>query len=229
MSFADKVIAFNKSLEFKGKLPKGIKIMNPFKANPTALEASSKFYKKFYDDNKKRKLILGINPGRFGAGVTGVPFTDSKRLESECRIKIEGVTTHEMSSVFVYDFINAYGGVEQFYEDYYINSVCPLGFLIVDDKGREKNYNYYDSKELEKAMRQFIISTLKEQLDFGIETDVCYSLGSGKNFKYLKGLNKELNFFKEISPLEHPRYVMQYRTKLKEKYVEKFVQVLKKK
>jgi hypothetical protein len=201
--------------------------MNPFKENEMALEASSKFYKKFYNDNKPRKLILGINPGRFGAGVTGVPFTDSKRLENECRIEIEGVSTHEMSSVFVYDFINAYGGVDQFYSDYYINSVCPLGFLIVDNKGHEKNYNYYDSKDLEKAVKPFIIKTLKEQIDFGMDRDVCYSLGSGKNFKYLKDLNKELNLFKKIQPLEHPRYIMQYKTKLKDEYIRKFIDILK--
>jgi hypothetical protein len=227
MTFADKVIDFNKNLEFRGRLPKGIKIMNPFKENEMALEASSKFYKKFYNDNKPRKLILGINPGRFGAGVTGVPFTDSKRLENECRIEIEGVSTHEMSSVFVYDFINAYGGVDQFYSDYYINSVCPLGFLIVDNKGHEKNYNYYDSKDLEKAVKPFIIKTLKEQIDFGMDRDVCYSLGSGKNFKYLKDLNKELNLFKKIQPLEHPRYIMQYKTKLKDEYIRKFIDILK--
>jgi hypothetical protein len=185
------------------------------------------FIKKFYNDNKPRKLILGINPGRFGAGVTGVPFTDSKRLENECRIEIEGVSTHEMSSVFVYDFINAYGGVDQFYSDYYINSVCPLGFLIVDNKGHEKNYNYYDSKDLEKAVKPFIIKTLKEQIDFGMDRDVCYSLGSGKNFKYLKDLNKELNLFKKIQPLEHPRYIMQYKTKLKDEYIRKFIDILK--
>ncbi len=227
MTFADKVIEFNKNLEFKGRLPKGIKIMNPFKENEMALEASGKFYKKFYNDSKPRKLILGINPGRFGAGVTGVPFTDSKRLENECKIEIDGVSTHEMSSVFVYDFIEAYGGVGQFYNDYYINSVCPLGFLIVDDKGREKNYNYYDSKDLEKAVKSFIIKTLKEQIDFGIDRDVCYSLGAGKNFKYLKDLNKELNLFKNILPLDHPRYIMQYKTKLKDEYIKKFVDILK--
>jgi hypothetical protein len=119
MTFAEKVISFNKRLDFKGKLPAGIRIMNPFKLNPHAFEASSKFYRKFYKDSKPRKLILGINPGRFGAGVTGVPFTDSKRLENECGIEIQDVSTHEMSSVFVYDFINAYGGAEQFYGDYY--------------------------------------------------------------------------------------------------------------
>ncbi len=59
--------------------------MNPFKENPDALAISSAFYKKYYDDHRMRRLILGINPGRFGAGVTGIPFTDTKRLTEKCR------------------------------------------------------------------------------------------------------------------------------------------------
>jgi len=44
------------------------------------------FFKKYYNDRKHRTLILGINPGRFGAGVTGLTFTDPIRLEAECGI-----------------------------------------------------------------------------------------------------------------------------------------------
>ncbi len=110
MTFADKVIQFSKQLDFQGSLPDGIKIMNPFKENPQVNTLMEQFYKKFYDDNHKRHLILGINPGRFGAGVTGIPFTDSKRLRSVCGINYEGKETHEPSSVFVYDVIEAFGG-----------------------------------------------------------------------------------------------------------------------
>src|SRR5437870_2996448 len=102
-TFADKVIAFNKQVHFSGKLPPGIRIMNPFAEDESILEISSAFYKKFYDDSQPRHLILGINPGRFGAGVTGVPFTDSKRLRTECGIDYRGKETHEPSSVFIYE------------------------------------------------------------------------------------------------------------------------------
>ena len=85
LTFADHVIAFNQTLDFSGKLPDGINIMNPFKGNDEIIAVSSLFYRTFYNDHKKRHLILGINPGRFGAGVTGVPFTDTKRLKNECK------------------------------------------------------------------------------------------------------------------------------------------------
>ncbi len=56
--------------------------------------------KKYYHDFNQRKFMIGINPGRHGAGVTGVPFTDTKRLESVCGIKMESAHTHEI--IFVY-------------------------------------------------------------------------------------------------------------------------------
>ncbi len=90
---ADRIIDFNKNLEFTGTLPEGISIMNPFRDNPKVMELCSEFYKKFYNDNQKRYLILGINPGRFGGGVTGVPFTDSKRLISECNLSYDEKST----------------------------------------------------------------------------------------------------------------------------------------
>jgi hypothetical protein len=76
--FADEVIQFFKLLEYKGSLPEGISIMNPFRDNPGIFLVISQFYHKFYNDNNPRHLILGINPGRFGAGVTGIPFTTVK-------------------------------------------------------------------------------------------------------------------------------------------------------
>ena len=225
-NFADQVNAFNKKLEFKGKLPDDIRIMNPFRENPQALTTSARFYKKFYEDQRERSLILGINPGRHGAGVTGVPFNDTKRLESRCGLKIEGANTHEPSSVFVYEMIDAYGGVEIFYRDFYITSICPLGFVRRKENGREVNYNYYDSKELTHSVRPFIEKTLREQLDFGIRRDVCFVLGRGKNFKFMKTLNTELTLFDRLEALEHPRYVMQYKFKEKETYLNKFVNLL---
>ena len=51
----------------------------------------------------------------------------------------------ELSSVFMYEMINAYGGAELFYKRFYITAVSPLGFV---KNGR--NLNYYDDKILAK-------------------------------------------------------------------------------
>ncbi|GAA0562390.1 uracil-DNA glycosylase family protein [Chitinophaga japonensis] len=226
-TFADQVIQFNSSLDFTGPLPDGIQVMNPFREQGHILDVMRQFYKKFYDDNHTRRLILGINPGRLGSGATGVPFSDTKRLAEECGIHVKGFKTHEPSSVFVYDVIHAYGGVAAFYRDFYISSICPLGFTAGNGNGKVVNYNYYDSKALTAAVQDLIVDSLHTQLEFGISRKVCYCMGTGKNAAFLQALNAKEKFFEEIVPLEHPRFVMQYRIKTKQTYVDKYLAALK--
>ncbi len=207
MTFADRILNFYQNLELNINLPEGVEVINPYK-DKYVLEICNKFYRKYYDDDKGRVLILGINPGRFGAGVTGIPFTDPIRLETECKIENSFKKKPELSSEFIYKLINMMGGTEKFYSHFYIGAVSPLGFL-----NNGKNYNYYDSRELTATLKPFIIKSLTEQISFGITSRKCYVLGQGKNFEYLKLLNTELKLFDEIIPLPHPRWVMQYRRK----------------
>jgi Domain of unknown function (DUF4918) len=228
MSFADRVISFSKQLTYTGsRLPDNIRVMNPFQEIKETMPVVETFYHKYYNDDNPRHIILGINPGRFGGGLTGIPFTDPKRLGSECGIVYEGRFTHEPSSVFIYDIINAYGGAEIFYGDFYINSVCPLGFTSTNTLGKEINYNYYDSKDLTNAVYHFIIANIRKQILMGIKTNVCICLGTGKNEEFLRNLNGEYNFFDEIIALEHPRYIVQYKAKYKNVYIEKYISALK--
>ncbi|MEE4177098.1 MAG: SMUG2 DNA glycosylase family protein [Bacteroides sp.] len=228
-TFAERVIAYNTNLNFDQALPDGIRVMNPFRENPEALEVSSAFYRKYYNDQRQRHLILGINPGRFGAGVTGIPFTDTKRLVEKCGLQIRGISTHEPSSVFVYEVIDAYGGVDAFYGDFYINSVSPLGFVRINERGKEVNYNYYDDPKLQASLYNFMLQSVRTHISMGIHTDVCFCLGSGKNFRFLEQMNREHDLFKKIIPLDHPRFVVQYRSKQMPEYVKKFVTLLKRK
>lgn len=225
-TFADRVIDFNRNLRLNAILPEGVRAMNPFAENSTALDVSSAFYRKYYSDNRPRRLILGINPGRFGAGVTGIPFTDTKRLTEKCGLEIPGISTHEPSSVFVYEVIDSYGGAERFYSDFYINSPSPLGYVAMNPEGREVNYNYYDSAALSEAVKPFMIASLKAHIAAGCLTDTTVCLGSGKNHEYLKRLNDETGLFGRLIPLEHPRFIMQYRSKQKEFYLRRYLEVL---
>lgn len=222
-TFAEKVMAFNKQLVFKDALPPGIRIMNPFKENKDAVATAHAFYKKYYNDFNKRHIILGINPGRFGGGVTGIPFTDTKRLKTVCNIEHTGKQTHEPSSVFIYNMIEAFGGAEAFYKRFYINSLCPLGFTLNNNKNKEVNYNFYDDKALTAATLEFIIASIKKQIALGIYTDVCFCFGTGKNEKFFSKLNNEYKFFKKIIPLEHPRFIVQYKAKQKQLYIDKYL------
>lgn len=226
-TLSTKITDFNKGLDFKGKLPVGIRIMNPFKENKDILSVSSAFYNKYYSDSNQRHLILGINPGRFGAGLTGIPFTDPKRLTGNCGIDYNGEIAHEPSSVFVHEVIKAFGGEKAFYQKFYINSVCPLGFTSKTDNGKEINYNYYDSNELKLCVFDFIVESIKKQIAFGLNTDLCFCFGAGKNEKFLREINRQYKFFKQVIALEHPRYVMQYKARQKEDYIEKYLAAFK--
>lgn len=229
MTFADRVLQFNAALDFdESKLPAGIRIMNPFNGENAEVtrKITQTFYNKFYNDNRERKVILGINPGRFGAGVTGVPFSDTKRLAEFCGIEVEEFSTHEPSSVFVYRVIEAYGGPELFYENYYINSLCPLGFVRKNEKGNWVNYNFYDDKQLYAVVKPFMIQSVEQQLSFGINRKKAYCLGRGKNYNFMKKLNEEQCWFEEIVPLDHPRYVVQYKSKLMDEYVDQYMKLL---
>jgi hypothetical protein len=213
MSFAQKVIRFNQSLELDIPLPEGVQVMNPFQ-NRQVVEISDKFYLKYFTDNSQRTLILGINPGRFGAGVTGIPFTDPVKLVQNCGIPNSLKKITEPSAGFVYDMIEAYGGPEKFYSKYFIHAVCPLGFTKDG-----VNFNFYDSKELEIAVTPFIISSLEKILTFPVSYEICFCLGMGKNFLYLKRLNDKCHFFEKIIPLPHPRWIVQYRRKLYQEFI----------
>lgn len=218
----DEILKFLFNLNFEGKLPKGIGVMNPFLDHHIRAIAKS-FYQKFYHDHEKRFLILGINPGRLGAGATGIPFTDTKRLESACGIANPGFSTHEPSSVFMYTMIEAYGGPANFYRDFYISSVSPLGFIL-NEGGKQVNYNYYDSAALTKSVKPFAVKCLHEQLQFNINRDVVFVLGTGKNAHFVETLNAEFGFFKQVIALEHPRYIMQYKSKNLQSYVAKYLE-----
>lgn len=221
MNLAERIIDFNHSLDLTIALPKGVRVMNPF-TETTVREISGKFYRKFYSDNHPRILILGINPGRFGGGITGIPFTDPVKLEKNCDIKNELKKVTEPSAGFVYDMIGAYGGPEIFYSKYFIHAVCPLGFTMDGN-----NYNYYDSKPLEQAVTPFIIQSLKRILSFPVKIDRCYCLGNGKNFTFLSQLNFKQKFFREIIPLPHPRWIVQYRRKKYEDFIKEYLEKLK--
>ena len=224
-TFAEKVIDFNRNLHYSGSLPDGFQVLNPYLDNPETMEVMGKFYHKYYNDTKKRKFIIGINPSRNGAGVTGVPFTDTKRLESVCGIKMKSAHTHEISSVFVYDMIEAFGGVADFYSRFYINSPFPLAIVKRSKEGNFLNANYYDDKKLFEAVKNFMIDSLEKHIGLGLDTSEVFILGK-KNAEFIQRLNNEKKLFDKITVLEHPRYIQQYKSKEKQLYIDKYILAL---
>lgn len=225
VTFAQRIQEFNRSLSFREPLPEGIAVMNPFRDSPVALACADAFANRFFADNQPRRMILGINPGRHGSGQTGVPFTDFKRLRKLGFEFPEKYSSHEISSEFVYQVVAALGGAEAFYKRFYINSVCPLGFVRQKAPGRWVNYNYYDSPALEHAATPFILETLPQQIALGCEADRVIIMGK-KNGDYFRKINAQYGFFRDVIEVPHPRFVAQYRRRFMADYVEEYIRAL---
>lgn len=165
---------------------------------------------------------MGINPGRFGAGATGINFTASRQLARDCGISHSLRDQSELSAEFIYEMIAAYGGPEIFFGDFYIGAVSPFGYLK-----HGINCNYYDSPALLRNVEPFIIDAMSHLMKSGLHKEVCICIGEGKNFLHLKNWNERFHWFREIIPLAHPRFILQYRRKRKDDYIRQYVQTLR--
>ncbi|MEJ7914469.1 MAG: uracil-DNA glycosylase family protein [Chitinophagaceae bacterium] len=220
ITWAEHLFSFYKNLKPPAQLSGGIDWLYPQQSTEVLVVVQA-FLEKYYADTAPRRLLLGINPGRFGAGVTGVNFTAAKQLTEECQLLHPFKAGSELSAEFIYAVVNAYGGPAAFYKNFFIGSVCPLGFV----KGG-KNINYYDDKQLLAAAEPFIIKSLTELLAFPFLRDRCFCIGEEKNFRYLSKLNAQHGWFESIVPLPHPRFIMQYRRKQVPEYVDRYIRLL---
>jgi hypothetical protein len=217
MSFARYSELFLEKLHLGASLPQGVSVMVPY-ASAGVMRYTRAFYHKYYADGGTRRLLIGINPGRFGGGVTGIPFTDPIRLQSVCGIDNDLPKKSELSSIFIYEMIEAYGGASRFYSDFLITAVSPLGYVRDG-----KNMNYYDDPDLHRAVEPFILNCFKKQVDMGADQQVAWSLGRGQNHKYLTEINRQYQFFEKIIPLPHPRWILQYRRKRKAEFIDLYL------
>lgn len=219
--WSEQLKAFYRRLTPKVTLPEGFDWLMPYKRTEV-LNVLDTFLDRFYNDNNKRILLLGINPGRYGAGVTGINFTAPRQLNTVLNIESPFGNQSELSADFVYEVIDAFGGPQQFYSHCFLSSVCPLGLLY-----KSKNINYYDDKMLFKQLEPFIIASLKKQALLPICRQTVICIGGDKNYRFLSALNQQLQLFENIKCLPHPRFIMQYRRKTKDMFVNQYVEVLR--
>ncbi len=223
-TFADRALDYYLHLTEPTGLPPGVSAMNPY-LRPEVQAVVTQFYQKFYANTAPRVYVLGINPGRYGAGVTGISFTTPQALVAHCGIAnelppIAAANRPELSSRFIYRIVEAFGGAATFYGRFFLSSLYPLA-LVKDGK----NYNYYDDRTTTEALWPIITESLRQQLQFGAHRRVAVCLGR-KNERYFQRLNDEQGFFDRILTLDHPRYILQYRAKEVEAFAEKYIQTL---
>jgi len=219
--FARQLLQFYEQLQPPARLPRNVEILYP-QQNADVMVLVEDFLTTFYQDNHPRRLMLGINPGRFGAGLTGINFTAPRQLKNYCGIEHHLGNSSELSAEFIYEMIEQYGGAKIFYRDWFIGAVCPLGFVK-----NGKNMNYYDDKKLANVVTPFIVETIQQQLSFNFITDYCICIGEEKNFNFLSALNEKYRWFQRIIPVPHPRFIMQYRRKQKDTYILQYLAALK--
>ncbi len=221
MKLSEQILDFYFSLPKNFSPPNGVEIIYPYDI-PETRRVMETFYRKYYDDTRPRRLLFGINPGRHGAGLTGVGFTDPILMEEKCGIANALEKRSELSANFICEVVDAYGGSEAFYGDFLFTTVLPFGLLR-----NGKNYNYYDDKKTLEYFEPLIVESIKKQIAYPNVSRHIATVGQGKNLAYLKALNIRYNFFDRIEVLPHPRWVMQYRRKEKEKYIQTYLEVLK--
>jgi hypothetical protein len=218
-TFSERIIHFYSDLNPDFVLPAGVEVLHPY-AKAEVKPLIEQYYTRFYSDDRPKIYLFGINPGRLGGGLTGIPFTDPVQL-SKLSIVHEFEEKSELSSDFIYKLIDAYGGMKKFAKNFFLTAISPLGFTL-----QKKNYNYYDHPMLEAAIRPWILKTMQEQLSAGANRKIAVSIGEGSNFKYMCNLNHKEQWFEEVIALPHPRWIMQYRRKSLTEFIERYVETL---
>jgi len=219
VTFAERMFEFYSSLRLDIALPQGVSVMNPYQ-NSKIQGYVKTFLDKFYGDNRARILVFGINPGRFGSGITGITFTDPVALEMYCGISNNLQKKRELSSIFIYEFAKEWGGPQKLYRDFFFTAVSPLGFVK-----NEKNFNFYDNASLLADIKPFLVRSIELQIASGATRNAAIVLGTGKIKQIFEKLNHGQIFFRTIYFLEHPRFIMQYRRSRLQEYIKKYHEV----
>lgn len=168
MTFAERVISFNTYLsKVDISLPHDYAIKNQF-LGEAAINNACSFYREYYNDNNQRTLILGSSPARRRTATLGVPFDDQycKCLQSDDLNENAQLLDRPDKNDFLGEVIYRYGGRQDFYRNYYMNFVCPIGVVCKKD-GKEVNANYYDTQELRVLLGKFIVDSLRKQIQLG--------------------------------------------------------------
>ena len=221
MTFGERALRYYRRLSSDWPVPQGIEILRAYD-DEAILRLVERFFQRYFADTATRIGVFGINPGRFGAGRTGVAFTDPIRLQEELGIENDLPKRPELSSVFIYRVIRDFGGPALFFGSFFITAVCPLGFTR-----HGKNFNYYDDAALLRRIEPRIARNLQDQIALGLSRNLAICIGKGKNLQYFEALNRRYRFFDRICVLPHPRWIMQYRQPQLDRYAEEYLECLR--
>lgn len=124
-----------------------------------------------------------------------------------CGIENNLGNKRELSSEFIYKVIDAFGGTDKFYRQFFLLPLVRWALW------KEPKTIIIMTIKLQEAATPFIRKTWKQQTALGAKNNRAICIGSGKNMKMLETLNADFPYFEKIISLEHPRFIMQYREK----------------
>ncbi|MDT4887830.1 hypothetical protein FQZ97_1243180 [compost metagenome] len=70
-----------------------------------------------------------------------------------------------------------------------------------------------------------MIESLRKHISLGLDTDEVFILGK-KNAGFLAKINAEEKLFGKLTVLDHPRFIQQYKSKEKERYIAGYMNAL---
>lgn len=153
--------------------------------------------------------------------MTGLSFTDPHALTHQLGLQSTLAGRREPSAEFISSVIDAYGGAKAFYRDIYMSALSPLGF-VKDGK----NINFYDDARLKADIVPFVLDSMRTMIQAGLRTDATVLLGSGALKLFFEKHIRPHIHFDTVVYLDHPRYVMQYRRRDMERYVQEYVRTI---
>jgi len=188
---------------------KEIGILSDFLKNK---ENVIKFDNYYINKNKPKIVLCGLNPGRLGAGLTGIPFIDFNSL-SQMLPNIERFDK-ENSANFIFKIIQRFG-FEYFYEKFYITNISKYGYYKI---GSGKNINYPDLPiQVQDWLYEKFIDEMKS-----LNPDVIIPLSESVE-NSLKKLKSQGSLPYQIGErLNHPSWVMTYKKKEMDIWLDKY-------
>lgn len=211
MYLINEIISIYENPELKSILERNhIEVLKGFKENIKYIEL---FYNTFYSNSFPKIVICGINPGRFGAGKTGIPFMDFDTLtEIFPELNKNGET--ERSSQFMKSLMHLFNGYNNFFDKFYLTNYSFLGFVR-----ESRNQNYYTLPvNAQKLISQNFLNEMniiKPNYIIALSVDVFNDI---KNIN----LNKDINVLR----LPHPFFCS--FPSLRPEYLAKYFNTLKK-
>lgn len=219
-SFAKRIASFWYSCTIPVELPVHYEVLNPYRSVDVR-NAVSAFVNKYYANPTPRIGVWGINPGRFGGGITGLPFVDPVLLKNVYNIPNTLHGKSELSAQFISYVIQEYGGAVRFFNDFFLGSLCPLGFVK-----NGININFYDDVSFAQRLAPSVQQWFQEHISFGVRKYPAVFLGSGKLQTYVRKHLYRDNPPTHVYFLEHPRYIMQYKRKSIQQYIRLYIETL---